>query len=315
MSAAATTNVALLTTRLVATANNGLGCLDRKAARERTKPTEHSLLVRRQQLIAPRDRRIHRLLAFGKVAQTEAREQQVLSKPAEQIVGAQHFHPRSRELEGERQRIEPSTNRGHRRTVSPCEVKFRLHVPDAFHEQLHGRGFAAHIRGRHCILVYIQREGVDDVLPFSSYTKRGPTGGQHSKRRNRGEEIGDHRRGIEHLLEVVKHQHHRLIGACEPGSPRQVERGGVREAEPLGNRRRDERRAPDAGQWHEHDPVCVFCRNATSQLQRQTRLPNASWPDERNESCGPIAKPLPERLNIKFAAKKLRRGQRQWNAA
>ena len=103
---------------------------------------------RGQELITPGDRRIHRLLAFGEIARADGREQDVVLESAEQILGRQHFDPRGRELEGERQGIEPSTNRRHGGAVRGREAKVRLHVPNPLHEEPH-RGSARQIGGRH----------------------------------------------------------------------------------------------------------------------------------------------------------------------
>ena len=64
------------------------GGVDRKATRQRAEAAEGALLVRVEQLIAPGDRRIHRLLAFGEIARADGREQDVVLEPAEQILGA-----------------------------------------------------------------------------------------------------------------------------------------------------------------------------------------------------------------------------------
>ncbi len=87
------------------------GGLDRKASRQHAETAESALLVGVEELITPGDRRIHRLLAFGQIARSGGREQDIVRESAEQILGRQHFDPRRRELERERQCIEPSTDR------------------------------------------------------------------------------------------------------------------------------------------------------------------------------------------------------------
>ena len=56
------------------------GCLDRKTTRQRAETAERALLVRGQELIAPGDRRIHRLLAFGEIARAGGREQDIVRR-------------------------------------------------------------------------------------------------------------------------------------------------------------------------------------------------------------------------------------------
>ena len=55
---------------------------------------------------------------------------------------------------------------------------------------------------------------------------------------------------------------------------------------------------------------CALVRDRACELQRQTGLPHSSRPDERNEACGGIGQPVPQRLHVGIAAEKGR--QRQW---
>ena len=160
------------------------GGLDRKTARQRAETTERALLVRVKQLITPGDRRIDRLLAFGEIAWADGREQDIVAESAEQILGRQHFDPRSRKLEGERQCIEPSANRRHGGAVRGREAKARLHVANAFHEESH-RGRAREIGRRRRIGARFQRERSDGVLPLAAHAERSAAGDQQAQRRDR----------------------------------------------------------------------------------------------------------------------------------
>ena len=50
-------------------------------------------------------------------------------------------------------------------------------------------------------------------------------------------------------------------------------------------------------------------------LQRQTGLPDSSRPGERDEACGGISQPVPQRLHVGIAAEQGREGQGQRDAA
>jgi hypothetical protein len=117
-------------------------------------------------------------LPFGQIAPSGGREQDIVHESAEQILGRQHFDPRGRQFQRERQRIEPPANRGHRGAIRLREAKVWLHVPSPFHEQPQ-RGRAREIGGRPRIDVRIQRERPHDVLPLASHAERGAAGGQH----------------------------------------------------------------------------------------------------------------------------------------
>ena len=56
-------------------------------------------------------------------------------------------------------------------------------------------------------------------------------------------------------------------------------------------------------------------RDRARELQRQTGLPDASRPDERDEACGGISEPVPQRLHVGIAAEKGRQSQGQRDAA
>ncbi len=180
---------------------------------------ERMLLVRAKELIAPGDRRIHRLLAFGQIARAGGREQNVVPQSAEQILGRQHFHPRGCELERERQGIQPATNRRHGGAVRGREAKVRLHVPNPSTKEPH-RGRARQIRGRHRTRIPCQLERSDGVLPLSPDTERSAAGDQHSERRDRCQEIDDQRRRVQYLLEIVEHQQRWTIAARDPSAHR-----------------------------------------------------------------------------------------------
>jgi hypothetical protein len=93
-----------------------------------------------------------------------------------------------------------------------------------------------------------------------------------------------------------------------------IDRGNVHQSERFGNRRRDERRIPNGGQGYEHYTGCALFRDRACELQRQTGLPDASWPDERDQACRGISEPVPQRLHITIAADKDRQRQGQRDA-
>ena len=200
------------------TGEDGRGRLDRKTARQRAEATEQLLLVRCEQLIAPGHRGVHGLLALGEIARANRRKQRVLREPSKQIVGGQHLEPRRRELERERERVEAPADRGDGSGVGRCQLKIRAHVPDARHEQPDSWR-ALEIGRRHRIAASFERERADAVFAFAPEAKRRAAGREHAKRGDRRQQIGDERRRVQHLLEVVEHQQRRLIGAGEAGEP------------------------------------------------------------------------------------------------
>ena len=82
-----------------------LGVLERGAAAEHREPGEERLLVLAEQVVAPRDRRAQRGVAFvGVPAALE--EVEALPDPLEQLLRAEQLHPRGGELDRERKAVE-----------------------------------------------------------------------------------------------------------------------------------------------------------------------------------------------------------------
>ena len=92
------------------------------------------------------------------------------------------------------------------------------------------------------------------------------------------------------------------ISAHDAKALREIQRRDVRQSECLGDRRRDERRIPRGGQRHEHHAGRTFGRDRMRDFKRQTGLPDAAWPSERDQTYGGIREPLPQRLHLGITA-------------
>jgi hypothetical protein len=103
--------------------------------------------------------------------------------------------------------------------------------------------------------------------------------------------------------------------ARSPHTLRQIERGGVHDAESLGNRGRHERGIPNGGQPDEQHTNFALGRDRAPELQRQTRLAGSSRPGERDETCSGIREPRAQRLHFTVAAQKRGESQGQRHAA
>ena len=94
-----------------------LGGLERAAADEDGEPREERLLVRPEQRVAPVDRRAQRLLARGQVARAAGEQVEALLEPGEQRLRREQLRARGRQLDRERQAVEPDADLGDRRRV------------------------------------------------------------------------------------------------------------------------------------------------------------------------------------------------------
>ena len=104
-------------------AADGLGRLERAAAREHREAREQLLLALVEQVVAPGDRRAKGSLALGGVARTAGQQRQPLLEPFEQRRRRQHLHARRGQLDRQRQPVEPRADRRDARERSPSSSR------------------------------------------------------------------------------------------------------------------------------------------------------------------------------------------------
>jgi hypothetical protein len=111
------------------------------------------LLALGQQVVAPGDRAVHRLLPLGPVHGAVTQERQTALEPCRQRLRRKQQEPRSGELDCKRQALEMIHDRGDGRRVCGCQLELRRDHLRALHEERHGR-------------VALQRADRVDVLGF-----------------------------------------------------------------------------------------------------------------------------------------------------
>ena len=105
---------------------DGLRRLHRKASREDGKPTEDLLLLRIEQVVAPRDRGAQRSLPVRCVAGAAGEQRQPPVEPGQQLVRLEERDPGRRELDRERQPVQSSADLGYRfRRAEPGRDRLR----------------------------------------------------------------------------------------------------------------------------------------------------------------------------------------------
>ena len=108
---------------------DAFGGRHRAAADEHGELRESVLLALVQQVEAPLDRLRERRLACGCVARRVAEQLVLLVESFEQLAGVEHVDAGGRELERERQPVEPPADRGHRRAGRVVERERRDRRP------------------------------------------------------------------------------------------------------------------------------------------------------------------------------------------
>ena len=153
-----------------------------------------------------------RLLPRRSVARTAGQERQPFLEPRQQRRRREDPYPCRRQLDRQRQPVQPPADLRHRRGVlrrkgepGPDRLRPLDEEPHRFVvEELFRRG---RIHGR-------QRQRRHRVLALGPQPERQPAGGQHSEGRGGREQLADEGRGRNDLLEVVQHQEQPLACQC-----------------------------------------------------------------------------------------------------
>ena len=128
------------------------------------------------------------------------------------------------------------------------------------------------------------RQARDRILLLARDVEDGPAGDDDLDRRGAAQELGDHRRRGEDLLEVVEDEQQALVG--EPFGEGVVDRAcrALGDADRARDPRRDEHRVADRLERDEEHAVGEVVRGAGGQLQRQPGLARPARAGQRQET-------------------------------
>jgi hypothetical protein len=170
---------------------DGLDVGERAASGEDGEAAEQLLLALAEEGVAPVDRRAQRLLPLGTVAGARDEDVERVVEPPEQGLGREDTQPGGRELEGERQPVEPPAELFDDLRVLGGQLERRPRPPRAFREQ------------RDC---RVRPKGGELVLVLGSDPQRSPARGQHAQFRAALDQPGHGGSRVHYLLEVVEKQ-------------------------------------------------------------------------------------------------------------
>ena len=135
--------------RCGSSAADALRRLQREAADEDAEAAEHRLLVGRQQAVAPFERGAQRLVAAQRQARAAGQHAKALVEPRAQAVDAEQRHARRRQLDGQRDAVEPPADVDHAARLCVTEREARLRGASARFEERDGAGLAGRGRAAH----------------------------------------------------------------------------------------------------------------------------------------------------------------------
>ena len=185
-----------------------------------------------------------------------------------QCLRRQGGDPGSRQLDRERKPIEPGADGGDCGRVRRAQGKAGARGPGAGDEQLNGLG---------------RRQRIDRDIVLAREAEHHPAGGEDRQLLAIGEQIGNPRGGIDHLLQVIEDE--QQMARLQIGDQLAIDRQRtlITQAQPAGNSGQDQILIVYRGQIDEPGPVAELPGDLGSDLQGQAGLADAAWAGQRHE--------------------------------
>src|SRR5262249_24491800 len=117
------------------------GGIEVEPASEHAQDSEDRSLAIREQVIAPIERSLHRLLPGWSGARAAGQHPNAVVEPCSDLLGRQHADVRGRKLDGERDASQPGADLRYRPRVAVGQAERRVDLPGSFDEETH-RGHA-----------------------------------------------------------------------------------------------------------------------------------------------------------------------------
>ena len=182
-------------------------------------------------------------MSLGQIAGAAGQQRQALLEALQDLAGGERLDPCGGQLERKGQLVEPTADGGH----GIIGRELGIHRPGPRHEQVHA------------LLVGEWRHG---VLLLTADTERLPAGDEQIEIRAGGEQAGDIRGRLDHLLEIVQEEEHAppgdVLGQAIPGAEHTL---GRRQDQVVIAQRR-ERHPPDAVRIATTESGRRLCRQA-----------------------------------------------------
>ena len=261
------------------------GRFQRPAVVEDGEPAEQSLLLGRQQAVTPVDRVAQRLLARGEIAGAAGKRQQASFEPREQRGRRQQLDARGGQLDRHRQAVEPRADFDDRGRVFLGQHEVGSCRDRALHEQRDRRALCELVDMRE-IAPLGQGQRRDGILALGVHVEHRTARDEHLQPRRTLEQLGDERRGVGDVLEVVDDEQQRRTRQAQVPLQRVDRRFAAlrSDVQRLSDRRRHE---PEVGNRRQRD-VAHGAAERLAQLQgdlhAQAALAHAARPRQRDPS-------------------------------
>ncbi len=259
---------------------DGLRRLQGEAPGEYGQPAEHRLLAGVEQVVAPADGVPQCALPVRQVARAAGEQLQRAAHPLQDGRRRQHPDLRRRELDRQGQALQPPADLHHRGQVLLGQGERAGRRPGPVDEQPHRAVVPHRVEGD---VPVGDRQRLERERVLTADPHRRPAGHQGGHAGRAGQDVGEHRRRLGDVFEVVDHQQHL------PGTQERHDVGdrspGARRAQPEGpgDRVDDEFGRVDRGQLDVADPVGEQRAEPLREVGGQPGLADPARPGERDE--------------------------------
>lgn len=256
--------------------------LQREAAGEDAEPPEQRPLPGSQQVVAPAHRVAQRLLPFREVAGAAGEQLQPIRQPREHGLGREQLGSRRRELDRQRQAVQPRAQLGQDRRVVRRQLQVGADRLRAFEEK-RDRGVRGQLGQRRQPGRVGDRQRLDLVLPLAADMEHGSARHQRLHQGAGDQQRGEIGRRRRDLLEIVDDQQERAPPRLVADLARQRPRPPVADAQRVGDGRNHRGGIGDGGERDERDGTVELRREEGRDLEAQPRLARAPGAGQRHD--------------------------------
>ncbi len=199
--------------------------LQREAADKNRQVPEKLLLTGREQIVAPGDRRSHRLLMQWQVSPTAGKQWERMPETHLQRRWRKHLDPRGGQFNGQRQTIETAADIDDCRPVLLGEREIRFDALGPQHKKSDRVG-TIQVLQRWIAWYLHDLERSDWILVLAGDLQAGTAGRQNRERGATRQEIRHNGRSCDNLLEIIEQQQQLMVEKSRLDDLAQLNPGG-----------------------------------------------------------------------------------------
>src|SRR5262249_11448598 len=221
-----------------------------------------------EQIVTPLDRAPNGLLAGWEIVRPALQKRQPIAEPHQQRLGWKQLAARGRQLERQRQPVQPLADLGHHWCILVGHREVSLDRLGALDEQAYRLVLGQAIERRQLGAIGQLKRRYGE-LALAREAQRDPAGDEQLELGTRCQQFGKLRCSLEYLLEVVEQQQQCFLAQIVLEALKQRPASPLRDARWLGDRRDDQGRVADRRQIDDVDAIRKLVERFSRGLQRQ----------------------------------------------